>query len=147
MEEDLDKTLENYNQNLEINNNNTIEVKNKEFSLNTEILKYILYDGKLFIFDEKQPKNYPDIINYRCKNIRKYEYRISGFFCRAMVKRKKNIKNIIYELSYKHSEECIKLIYNDVVKSSNIIKNFTDFVSSCYQLLDTKENYNKAELS
>ena len=106
----------------------------------------ILYDETIFILDKKQAKNYPNVLNYKCKNFIKYEYKNKGFFWHAIVKRKKIAKTIIYDLTNKHSEECIKLMLNEVVNTTNIIKIFTEFISSSYQILDTKDTYNKYEL-
>ena len=73
-----------------------LEVKDKIFKDPDEIKDNILYNGKLFIKERHQTKKFPDIINYRCKNQRKYENKIGGNFCNALLKRKKEKKYIYY---------------------------------------------------
>ena len=65
-----------------------LEVKGLEFTINEPITNSILYDGRLFVKDRHQSKVNTDIINYRCKNYRKFENQKIGSFCKALVKRK-----------------------------------------------------------
>ena len=62
-----------YNENKE--KDSPLEIKDKIFKNSEDIKDNILYEGKLFIKERHQPKKFPTIINYRCKNQRKKEER------------------------------------------------------------------------
>ena len=85
-----------------------MEVKDKVFKNTEEIKENILYEGKTFIKERYQPKNFPAIINYRCKYQRKNEHLKNSNFCNALIKRKKDKNNIYYILEKNHSKECIE---------------------------------------
>ncbi len=85
-----------------------MEVKDKVFKNTEEIKENILYEGKTFIKERHQPKNFPAIINYRCKYQRKNEHLKNSNFCNALIKRKKDKNNIYYILEKNHSKECIE---------------------------------------
>ena len=72
-----------------------MEVKDKIFKNSEDIIDNILYEGKLFIKERHQPKKFPTIINYRCKNKRKNEHLKNANFCNALIKKKKDKKKYI----------------------------------------------------
>ena len=118
-----------------------MEVKDKVFK-NTDIL----YEGKTFIKERHQPKNFPAIINYRCKYQRKNEHLKNSNFCNALIKRKKDKNNIYYILEKNHSKECIEFSTISIINSSNLIGNYNDYINKCNQYLDSTEDYNKTEM-
>ena len=72
-----------------LNGDTLIEVKDKIFTIALhEIKEKILYDKRILIKERHQPKGYPNIINYRCKNQRKNEHVLGANFCNALIKRK-----------------------------------------------------------
>ena len=123
-----------------------MEVKDKILKNSEDIIDNILYEGKLFIKERHQPKKFPAIINYRCKNQRKNEHLKNANFCNALIKRKKDKKNIYYILGKNHSKECIEYNKIEAFNSKNIIGNYNDYISKCNQYLDSTENYNKNEM-
>ena len=111
-----------------IDNNSKLEVKNKIFPKNSEIPDKIYYEGKLFVKDRHKLKTYPININYRSKNYRKYENSIGRNFCNSIVKRSIVEDEIRYNLTQKHSEDCIKIIINEIKNDNNIIENYKDYI-------------------
>ena len=69
-----------------------------------------MLNGRLFVKDRYKSKVNSDLLNYRCKNYRKYENQKNGNLCNALVKRKKIKDIIIYELQNYHSKLCIILL-------------------------------------
>ena len=130
-----------------IENNSKLEIKNKIFPKNQKILDNIYYEGKLFIKDRHNLKTYPININYRCKNYRKYEYSIGRNFCNAIVKRTILEDEIRYNLTQKHSDDCIKIIVNEIKNDAHIIENYKDYIDKCNKYLDSTEVYNKQEFT
>ena len=94
-----------------------------------------IYDiiDKTFIKERHQPKNFPAIINYRCKNQRKNEHLKNSNFCNALIKRKKDKNNIYYILEKNHSKECIEFSAITIINSSNLIGNYNDYITKCNQ--------------
>ena len=142
---------ENYDNNIneaEDNNNKSspiLEVKNKKFNEPFKVPKNILYDGKIFYEDRHQSSNYPNIINYRCKNYRKQERNRNSSYCNAILK-KKNDKNIIYfVLEKEHSQDCTKELEISKKIDTNLIGNYNDYLNKCFKYLDSSEEYNKTE--
>ena len=45
-----------------------------------------------------------------------------------------------------HSEECINLITKNI-EVPKIINNYNDYISKCFNYLDSTENYNKSEFT
>ena len=130
-----------------IENKSKLEVKNKIFPKKHEIPINIYYDGKLFIKDRHNLKNYPININYRCKNYRKYEYSIGRNFCNAIVKRTILAEEIRYNLTQKHSDDCVKIIVNEIKNDTHIIESYKDYIDKCKKYLDSTEVYNKQEFT
>ena len=87
-----------------------IEIKNKKFPLDGKIEKQVLYNGKLFKEDRRQSSNYPDIINYRCKNYRNKECNLKTNFWNPILKRKKGKSYFYYNLGKTHSKSCQELV-------------------------------------
>ena len=90
-----------------------------------------MYNSRIFVKDRHQSKVNSDIINYRCKNYRKYEDQKRGNFCNALVKRKKIKDIIIYELENYHSKLCNDLIVNSIKNNSSIIADYKLFIEKC----------------
>ena len=103
--------------------------------------------GKKFIEDRHQNKNYPQIINYRCINYRKYENKRKSLFCNALVKRKKEKKFIDYNLEKMNSVVCETLSNINKKEEINLIGNYNDFINKCFKFLDSTEIYNKQEFT
>ena len=108
--------------------------------------KEITYSGKLFIEERHKTKDYPKTIIYRCKNQRKNERQIHCYFCNAIIKRKNEKDECIYIMEKNHSEECINLITKKI-EVPKIINNYNDYISKCFNYLDSTENYNKSEFT
>ena len=94
-----------------------------------------------------QTKNYPQIVNYRCINYRKYENKRKALFYNALVKRKIENKIIFYILEKNHSNECESLTTIKKKNEINTIGNYIDFINKCYKYLDSTEVYNKKEFT
>ena len=129
------------------NKNNVIEVKDKIFKLDEDIPKEINYGGKLFVKDRHQGKLNNKEINYRCKHNRKEERIRTNAFCKALVKRKIDKKNVYYILETSHSKECNDLYLVNIKNETNLIGNYNDFINKCFAFLDSTETYNKKEFS
>ena len=129
------------------NKNNIIEVKDKIFKLDEDIPKEINYEGKLFVKDRHQGKLNNKEINYRCKHNRKEERIRTTAFCKALVKRKIDKKNVYYILETSHSKECNDLYLVNIKNETNLIGNYNDFINKCFAFLDSTETYNKKEFS
>ena len=87
-----------------------LEITDKYYPINQKIYNIIKYEKNEFILDIKQTKNYPSIINYRCRYFRKEQHINNKYFCKAMIKRKIINKQIQYELIKDHSDVCRKFI-------------------------------------
>ena len=144
VEEDIRTNKDNKD---EIEDNIILEVKNRKFDKINKIEKIILYDGKKFTEDRHQNKNYPQIINYRCINYRKFENKRKALFCNALVKRKEEKKIIYYTLEKMHSEDCETLSNINKKEEINLIGNYNDFLNKCFNYLDSTEIYNKKEFT
>ena len=124
-----------------------MEVKGLEFTANEPITNSILYNGRLFFKDRHQSKVNTDIINYRCKNYRKFENQKNGSFCNALVKRIKIKNKIIFDLENNHSKLCNDRIINKIKIDSNIISDYKSFIEKCNKFMDNSEIYNKKEFT
>ena len=124
-----------------------LEVKGLEFTINEPITNSILYDGRLFVKDRHQSKVNTDIINYRCKNYRKFENQKNGSFCNALLKRIKLKDKIIYDLENNHSKLCNERTINKIKIDSNIISDYKSFIEKCNKFMDNSEIYNKKEFT
>jgi len=129
------------------NNNKKLEVKGLEFKADDPIPNSIIYRGRLFVKDRHQSKVNSDIINYRCKNYRKFENQKNGSFCNALVKRIKINDKIIYDLENNHSKVCNELTINKMKIDSNIISDYKSFIEKCNNYMDNTEIYNKKEFT
>ena len=92
-------------------------------------------------------KSYPAIINYRCKNHRKFENHKGSNFCNAVLKRKTKNNETTYELKKPHSEECVSFLINNFEKQSYTIFNYKDYIDKCNKFLDSTEEYNRQEFT
>jgi len=52
-----------------------------------------------------------------------------------------------YNLTQKQSNDCIKIIINEIKNDSNIIENYKDYIDRCNKYLDSIEVYNKQEFT
>ena len=140
-----ERNLDNYKET--VNGDTFIEVKDKIFTIAShEIKEKILYEKRIFIKERHQPKAYPKIINYRCKNQRKNEHILGANFCNALLKRKNDKKKCYYILEKEHSKECIELNKKNYINHINVIGNYNEFINNCINYLDSTEEYNKKEL-
>ena len=119
-------------------------MKDKIFNINDSVEDTIIYDGNKFKKYDKQPKSYPQIINYRCIYKRKNEHIKNTYFCHAIVKRITENKKFYFKLSKKHSEEFINLFINKIKNISNIIGNYNDFIEKRQNYLNNQKLYDKA---
>ena len=87
------------------------------------------------------------IINYRCKNYRKYENQKKGSFCNALVKRIKIKDKLVYELENNHSKLCNELTLNTLKNKSNLISDYKSYIEKCNLYMDKSEIYNKKEFT
>ena len=106
-----------------------------------------MLNGRLFVKDRHQSKLNSGIINYRCKNYRKFENQKIGRFCKALVKRKKIKDIIIYDLENNHSKLCNDLLVNSIKNNSSIINDYKSFIKKCNNFMDQSEIYNKKEFT
>ena len=106
-----------------------------------------MYSVRIFVKDRHQSKVNSDIINYRCKNYRKYENQKNGNLCNTLAKRKKIKDIIIYELENYHSKLCNDLIVNSIKNNSSIIADYKSFIEKCNIYMDQSEIYNKKEFN
>ena len=83
---------------IEIKDNKIQEVKDKIFKKFCSIENNVLNEGKQFKEDRHKPSNYPKIVNYHCKNYRKYEKTRNSLFCNTLLKRKEDKNSIYYIL-------------------------------------------------
>ena len=88
VEENIEFIKQNEESKNKNNRKNQLEVQGLEFKSDEPITNSIMFNGRLFVIDRYQSKVNSDIINYRCKNYRKYENQKNGNFCNALVKRK-----------------------------------------------------------
>ena len=90
--------------------------------------------------------DYPKVIIYRCKNQRKNERELHRYFCNAIIKRKIEKDNCIYILEKDHSEDCNNLI-SQKFEAPKIINIYNDFITKCFNFLNSQETYNKREFT
>ena len=137
------KELKNYYNEYESNQLLELDVKDKIFNSNDSIEDHIIYEGNKFKKDYYQPKDFPQIVNYRCIYQRKNEHLKDSYFCNAMIKRITDNKKYYFKLVKKHSEECINLVVNKIKNDSNIIGNYNMFIEKCQNYLNKQEIYDK----
>ena len=130
----------------ENNTNSPIEVKDKIFNDIENVYKEITYAGKPFIEERHKSKDYPKTIIYRCKNQRKNERQLHCYFCNAVIKRKIEKDKCYYILEKDHTEECNNFITKKI-EVPKIINNYNDYISKCFNYLNSTENYNKSEFT
>ena len=121
------------------------KLKIKYLIIKDEIPKEITYDGKLFNKDRLQGKLKANELNYRCKNNRKDERTKKTTFCKSLIKRKTQKKNINYNLEKLYYKECNEFTIINIKNESNLIGNYNDFINICLSFLDSTETYNKKD--
>ena len=79
------KEINNNLKNENIINDEILEISDKKDAIifDNKIYDKLLYKQRIFILDKKQPKEFPNIINYRCHNFRKNNHISSRYFCHA----------------------------------------------------------------
>lgn len=116
--EEINENLVNKNK-----NSDKIIIINTEYPLTDKIYKFVIYNKKDFLKDPKQPKNYPDIVNYRCKYYHKNQHISNKFLCNAILKKIKTNNFYKYELKKDHTVECNSYYLENVICDNTIINN------------------------
>ena len=75
-------SLNNSNQPNKLDNINHLKHRIFNISLND------IREKIVFLKDIHQPNNYPNMVNYRCKNQRKNEHILETNFCNSLIKKK-----------------------------------------------------------
>ena len=87
-----------------------------------------MLNDMLFIKGRYQSKVNYDIINYRCKNYRKFKNQKNGSFHNALVKRIQLKDKIVYNLENNRSKICNDLTLNKIINNSHMISDYTSFI-------------------